>query len=92
MGKSFHSRVAGSILNAINLSELVTVSLNDYEKLAVELALNPQKLQTIKNKLRINIKNTSLFDTSLYTKNLEIAYKKIYERYQLDQKPDHIYI
>jgi predicted O-linked N-acetylglucosamine transferase (SPINDLY family) len=92
MGKSFHSRVAGSILNAINLSELITVSFNDYEKLAVELALNRQKLQTIKNKLISNIKNAPLFDTPLYTKNLESAYKKIYERYQLDQKPDHIYI
>jgi len=48
--------------------------------------------KNIKNKLKNNIKITSLFETPLSTKNLEIAYKKMYERYKLDQKPDHIYI
>ena len=91
-GKSFHTRVAASILNAINLPELVTNSLEEYEKLAIELALNPQKLKNIKNKLNSNIKTALLFDTPLYTKNLESAYKQMYERYQSDQKPDHIYI
>ena len=91
-GKSFHSRVAASILNAINLPELITSSLDEYEKLAIELALNPQKLKNIKNKLNSNIKTAPLFDTPLYTKNLESAYKQMYKRYQLDQKPDHIYI
>jgi predicted O-linked N-acetylglucosamine transferase (SPINDLY family) len=91
-GKSFHTRVAASILNAINLPELVANSLEEYEKLAIELALNPQKLKNIKNKLDSNIKTAPLFDTPVYTKNLESAYKKMYERYQSDQKPDHIYI
>jgi predicted O-linked N-acetylglucosamine transferase (SPINDLY family) len=92
IGKSFHTRVAASILNAINLPELITNSLEEYEKLAIELALNPQKLKNIKNKLNSNIKTAPLFDTPPYTKNLESAYKKMYERYQSDQKPDHIYI
>jgi protein O-GlcNAc transferase len=91
-GKSFHTRVAASILNAINLPELVTNSFEEYEKLAIELALNPQKLKNIKNKLDSNIKTAPLFDTPVYTKNLESAYKKMYERYQSDQKPDHIYV
>jgi predicted O-linked N-acetylglucosamine transferase (SPINDLY family) len=91
-GKSFHTRVAASILNAINLPELVTNSLEEYEKLAIELALNPQKLKNIKNKLNSNIKTAPLFDTPLYTKNLESAYKQMYERYQSNLKPDHIYI
>jgi len=91
-GKSFHTRVAASILNAINLPELITNSLEEYEKLAIELALNPEKLKNIKNKLNSNIKTAPLFDTPLYTKNLESAYKKMHERYQSDQKPDHIYI
>jgi predicted O-linked N-acetylglucosamine transferase (SPINDLY family) len=91
-GKSFHTRVAASILNAINLPELITNSLEEYEKLAIELALNREKLKNIKNKLNSNIKTAPLFDTSLYTKNLESAYKKMYECYQSDQKPDYIYI
>jgi hypothetical protein len=33
-----------------------------------------------------------LFDTALFTKHIEAAYTKMYERYQADLSPDHIYI
>jgi protein O-GlcNAc transferase len=92
MGQSFHSRVAASILNSAGLPELITDSLESYEKLAVELALNPEKLTNIKKKLKNNIKTSELFNTSLYTKNLEKAYKQIYDRYLSNKKPEHIYI
>ena len=92
MGESFASRVAASLLNAIGLSELVTQTQADYEKLAIELAKSPIKLKAIKDKLERNRLTTPLFDTSLFTKYIESAYTKIYERYQEDLAPDHIYI
>jgi predicted O-linked N-acetylglucosamine transferase (SPINDLY family) len=92
MGRSFASRVAASLLNAIGLPELITTTQEEYETLAIDLALNPNKLTDIKNKLANNRLIASLFDTPLFTKNLEAAYIKMMERYQADLQPDHLFI
>ncbi|MBC8304090.1 MAG: tetratricopeptide repeat protein [Pelagibacterales bacterium] len=81
MGKSFASRVAGSLLNAINLEELITTTEKEYEKLIIELANNSYRLKEIRNKLHKNKSTKPLFDTKLYTKNIELAYTKTYEKY-----------
>ena len=81
MGQSFESRVAGSILSAIDLSELISHTEKEYEDLALKLATNSEKLSEIRNKLKINRNTKPLFNTSLYTKNIESAYKTIYEKY-----------
>ena len=86
MGQSFASRVAASLLNAIGLPELITNSLAEYEALAIELATNPKKLDTLKTTLAKNRLSTPLFDTPLFTKNLEAAYMRIYEGTP-DEKP-----
>jgi hypothetical protein len=92
MGASFASRVAASLLNAIGMPELVTGNQEEYEALAIELALNPKKLTETKLKLANNCLTTSLFDTPLFAKNLETAYIKMYERYQAGLEPDQISI
>ena len=92
MGKSFAGRVAASLLNAIGLPELITTNQEEYEALAIELALNPQKLADIKLKLANNRLAAPLFDTPLFAKNLEAAYIKMVERYQADLQPDDIYL
>jgi predicted O-linked N-acetylglucosamine transferase (SPINDLY family) len=92
MGQSFASRVAASLLGAIELPELITNTQEEYEALAIELAKNPKKLADIKLKLAKNRLTTPLFDTPLFTQNLEAAYSEMYERYQSDLKPDHIVI
>jgi len=92
MGQSFASRMAASLLNAVGLPELITNTREEYEALAIELVLNPNKLADIKLKLANNLFTTPLFDTPLFTKNLEAAYIKMYERYQVDLEPDHIFI
>ena len=90
MGKSFASRVAASLLSAIGLPELVTISQAEYESLAIELAKSPQKLEELKRKLTNNRLKAPLFDTPLFTKNIEAAYIKMYERHQADLGPEHI--
>jgi predicted O-linked N-acetylglucosamine transferase (SPINDLY family) len=92
MGDSFASRYAASMLFAIALPELVAETQTEYEALAIELATNPIKLKSIKDKLENNRLTTSLFDTAHFTKHIEAAYTKMYEKYQADLPPDHIYI
>ena len=92
MGQSFASRYAASLLYAIGLPELVTQTQSEYEALAVELATNPLKLKAIKDKIETNRLTTPLFDTAMFTKHIEVAYTKMYERYLADLPPDHIFI
>ncbi len=92
IGQSFASRVAASLLNAIELSELITHSPEEYERLAIDLATLPKKMGSIKLKLANNLQDTPLFQTSLFTKNLESIYLKMYERYKLGLHPDHLSI
>jgi predicted O-linked N-acetylglucosamine transferase (SPINDLY family) len=92
MGQSFASRVAASLLNAVGLPELITNTQEEYESLAIDLAMNPQSIADLKLKLARNRLTTSLFDTPLFAKNLETAYIKMMERYQADLKPDNITI
>ena len=81
LGNSFVSRVAGSLLKAIGLPELVTENEKDYESLIIDLALNPDKLLKIKEKLLINRISQPLFDSEIYTRHLENAFKQAYEHH-----------
>jgi predicted O-linked N-acetylglucosamine transferase (SPINDLY family) len=90
VGNTFPGRVASSLLRAIDLSELITPNPNEYENLAIDLAKNPKRLQVIKEKLIKNRHNSPLFDSALFTKDLETAYTKMYEKFQLGMAPDHI--
>lgn len=73
MGKAFSGRVAASLLRALDMPELITTSLEEYENLALKLAHSAKKLKKIKSKLKTNILNSNLFNTSVYCKNLESA-------------------
>jgi predicted O-linked N-acetylglucosamine transferase (SPINDLY family) len=92
MGQSFASRVAASLLQAIGLPELITSTPEEYEALAIELAKHPQKLIDIKQKLANNRLTTPLFDTPLFTQNMETAYLQMMERYWGDLPVEHLYI
>ena len=92
MGESFASRVAASLLNAIGLSELITTSAADYERMAIGLAQNPAKLISIKRKLSDNRLTMPLFNSELYAKHLEAAYIAMHERYRSGLPAAHIRI
>ena len=92
MGNSFASRVAASLLKAIELPELITSTPQAYEALAIEIAKNPAKLAALKQKLASNRLTTPLFDTPQFTKDLERSYVQIYERYQAGLPPEHIFV
>ena len=74
--------MAASIVNAVNLPELITTSQQEYESLAIELATDLEKLKIIKDKLVGNLSTAPLYDTSLFARNLESAYSMMYDRYQ----------
>jgi len=81
LGKGFAARVAGSLLTAIGLPELIVETQEDYEALIVNLANNPERLCKIRKKLVANRLTKPLFSTKIYTKNLEDGYKQTHQRY-----------
>jgi predicted O-linked N-acetylglucosamine transferase (SPINDLY family) len=92
MGRSFASRVAGSLLNALELPELITYTQEEYETRAIALATNPYMLEEVRTKLERNRLNTPLFNTRLFAKHIEAAYKAMYAREQAGLPPEHIEI
>ena len=92
IGNSFASRVAASLLNAVNMPELITSTREQYESLAIELALNSEKLGSIKNKLAQNLPSSALFDCQTFTNNLELAYDKMHQTSLSGINPDHIVV
>lgn len=76
-GETYITRMAGSLLKAAGLPELVTYSLMDYEELAVRLATEPGLLKTYKERLGQNRDNAPLFNMPRFTSNLERAYREI---------------
>ena len=79
-GNSFASRVGASILNCVDMNELITKNRKDYNELAIEIGLNPEKFVEIKNRLRDKVANSSFFDSLEFTKNLENTYLKLLKR------------
>ena len=87
LGASFAGRVAASLLTAVGLQELVTRSAGEYERLALQLATDPARLQGIKEKLAANRLTTPLFDTDRFRRHLEAAYLTMWETYQRGEPP-----
>ncbi len=92
IGDSFPSRVAASLLNTSNLKELVKNSLEEYEDMAIKIANNPKYLNELKNKI-IQFKNKNpLFNSDLFTRNLEKSFDLAMIRFNNNLKPDHLII
>ncbi|MDH4338557.1 MAG: tetratricopeptide repeat protein [Candidatus Krumholzibacteria bacterium] len=86
-GQAFAGRVAGSLLQAIGLPELITTNLADYEALALRLATHPGELVALKQKLAVNRDTHSLFDVDRFRRHIEAAYQAMWERWQRGEPP-----
>ncbi len=76
-GSTFAGRVAGSLLHAVGLPELVTQSLSDYEALALRLARDPRRLAELRERLAAARGTAPLFDTDRFRQHLEAAYREM---------------
>jgi len=92
MGKQFAARVAASLLSAIGLPELITESEADYEALILKLALNPDTLCAVKEKLDANRLTQPLFDSKRYTRNFENGLRQAYARSFEGRSPEDIWV
>jgi protein O-GlcNAc transferase len=86
-GETFAGRVAGSLLTAIGMPELITESLEEYEQAALALANDPQRLIALRQKLERKRSASVLFDLPKWTGNIETAYARMWQIWCSRQKP-----
>ena len=81
-GKSFGSRVAASLLTALEMQELIAETEKDFEAMALRLAREPQLLAVLRAKLAEKKRSAPLFDTARTTRAIETAYALMMEKTQ----------
>jgi predicted O-linked N-acetylglucosamine transferase (SPINDLY family) len=86
-GRTFASRVAGSLLRAVGLPELVTASLGAYEDLALALATDPRRLHALRDRLARDRATAPLFDIDRFRRHIESAYATMLDLHRRGEKP-----
>ena len=87
VGDNYVGRMAGSLIYAIGLPELVTTSLAEYEARALQLAGEPVRLMELRQRLAQNRARMPLFDMARYTKDIEAAYAGMWDRWRAGEMP-----
>lgn len=90
-GEAPPARNGLSLVHAIGLAELAVDSIESYEKLAFQLATDPELLDQIKARLWVNRETHPLFDVARLSRHLESAFEAIWQQH-VDGLWDHIRI
>lgn len=76
-GRSYISRMAGSLLTSVGLPDLITTTLADYEQLAVTIGRNPGRAASYKRYLREQGRQSKLFDLPARVRDIEAAFERL---------------
>jgi protein O-GlcNAc transferase len=81
LGDTFASRVGASLLTTVGFPELIAEDKVAYERIAIELAQNPEDLRRLRLRLAATIEHSPLFDRPRFVRNLESAYRQMWENH-----------
>jgi protein O-GlcNAc transferase len=87
VGDSFVGRMAGSMLHGIDLPELATAGLDEYEAMARKLAADATLLAEKKATLQRNRRTHPLFDTDRSRRHIEAAFDMMWHIHQRGEPP-----
>ena len=76
-GRTYISRMAGSLLTHVGLPDLICEDMAGYERKAVQLGRNPRMVQTYRRYLAEHRMGSDLFDMPTFVKDLEQALKSL---------------
>ena len=77
-GNHFASRVSASLLEALNMDELITTNIDDYKETVSSLIENTTMRNKIKNTMRVQLKESSLLDIRLFAESFQKTILKIF--------------
>ena len=86
-GRSFASRVCGSLVRASGLTDLVVSRPEEYVARAIALGNNRSEIERYKSALEASRSTCRLFDTDMLVDRLEALYRKMIGDYQYGQQP-----
>jgi predicted O-linked N-acetylglucosamine transferase (SPINDLY family) len=89
-GRTFASRVAGSLLHQVGLQELVCGNPQEYEQTIASIATDTSKLEALKTRLRASRQSSPLFDGRALASKLEALYDRMWVRALAGHSPDHL--
>ena len=84
-GKRFVSRVGDSILTTAGMADYVADTVAMYVEMAVALASDTARLADLRRRLRGQLLASPLCNGALFTKNLEGAYRRMWQTWCLTQ-------
>lgn len=74
------------------MPELTAGSLDEYQRIAIDLGNNPEKLAATKAKLAANLKSTPLFDLDRFTRYFERSLEMVWQNYESGNPPQHMQV
>ncbi|MFM7531278.1 MAG: hypothetical protein ACKO5J_02065 [Rubrivivax sp.] len=89
-GRTFASRVAGSLLQAVGVPELVCHNVDQYEALVLELAQDAQRLSALRTRIQAARRVSPLFDGVSLARGLEHLYGRMWERALAGRPAEHL--
>jgi predicted O-linked N-acetylglucosamine transferase (SPINDLY family) len=76
-GRSYISRMCGSLLSAVGLPELITTTLDDYERRAIQIGRQPARARCFKRYLAEEGRASALFDMPRFVRGYEAALERL---------------
>ena len=89
-GETFASRVAGSLNRQLGLDELTVAGEEDYVRVAIELARQPQRLDTLRVRIADPVARARLFDMRAYASDFAELLTRIGDRARRGEAPRDI--
>jgi len=86
-GRSFASRVCGSLVRAAGIPEMACDSAEEFINRAVAFGNNPSLLKPYREKLRAGRDSCTLFDMPSLVRHLEALYRQMWTEFQRGELP-----
>lgn len=76
-GRTYISRMAGSLLTNVGLPDLITGTIEEYERMAIMLGRNPRRVQSYRRYLDEEGRRSTLFDVPGLVSDIEAGYERL---------------
>lgn len=80
-GDRFAGRTGASILTQVGLKDLITNNKEDYVKTAVELASDFDRINNLRNGLRLQMSKSQFFNKKEFARQIETAYRDMWRKW-----------
>ena len=89
-GPTFAQRVAGSLLHAVGVDELVAADVRGYVDTVVALSGDPGRRAALRSRLAEARRTSTLFDGARFARDIEALYRRMWSRAVAGQPPEHL--